>query len=441
MKHVLILGAGRVARPCVKYLQTFDWMNLTVVEAVQENLARVTGDHPRTTALNQALPEDLAGFIAAQKADAVINLLPADGIRKVAPACLEARANLVHPVYVDAAVKAMEPQLKAAGLSWMFELGVDPGIDHMSAAKNIHAIHAEGGRVEAFRSICGAIPSAEANTNPWGYKLSWAPESLIGASRRSARVMLDGQVVEWPDGATYEHAFLEEVEGLGCFEVYANADSLPYLETYGIPEATTIFRGTFRYVGWSETIVAMNALSLFSQEREELAGLTFRAFTARRCGAAGPSGAEAALCAALGLRPASAIFLRLKWLGFFDDRPIPASCGCSRDLVRLLFGERLYYGPREQDLVVLKDEFTVSYPATGKRRRLTSTLIDFGVPGGDSSIARTTGLPAAIVARLFLEGRIPGSGLVLPTLPEVYGPCLAELEREGIRLEETAVDI
>jgi saccharopine dehydrogenase-like NADP-dependent oxidoreductase len=342
---------------------------------------------------------------------------------------------------VDAAVKAMEPQVKEAGLSWMFELGVDPGIDHMSAAKSINAIHAEGGRVESYRSICGAIPSAEANTNPWGYKLSWAPESLIGASRRTARFLMDGKVVEWLDGVAYEHAFLEEVEGLGWFEVYANADSLPYLETYGIPEATAIFRATFRYVGWSETIVAMNALGLFSQEREQLEDLTFRAFLAKRCGAADPSGAEAALCAKLGLRPASAVFLRLKWLGLFDDRPIPASCGCSRDLVRLLFGERLYYRPEERDLVILKDEFVAFYPATSQRRRITSTLIDFGIPNGDSSIARTTGLPPAIVARLFLEGRIPTTGLVMPTLPEVYGPCLAELEAEGIRLQEATVEI
>ena len=125
----------------------------------------------------------------------------------------------------------------------------------------------------------------------------------------------------------------------------------------------------------------------------------------------------------------------------FDDRPIPASCGCSRDLVRLLFGERLYYRPEERDLVVLKDEFVAFYPATSKRRRITSTLIDFGIPNGDSSIARTTGLPPAIVARLFLEGRIPTTGLVMPTLPEVYGPCLAELESEGIRLQEATVEI
>jgi saccharopine dehydrogenase-like NADP-dependent oxidoreductase len=269
-----------------------------------------------------------------------------------------------------------------------------------------------------------------------GYKLSWAPESLFGASRRDARIMDHGRVVEWLDGATYEHVQLQEVKGLGWYEVYANAASLPYLETYRIPEAASIFRGTLRYPGWCETIVAMNALGLFSQEPEDLAGLTFAAFTARRCGAPRSADAGQALCARLGLKPSSAIYLRLQWLGFMDGRPLPAGVTCSRDVVGFLYGEKLTFKPGEQDLIILKDETVAAYP-DGTRRRHTSTLIDFGIRHGDSSIARTTGLPPAIVARLFLEGRIPGHGLVLPTLPEIYEPCLAALEQEGIRLEET----
>ena len=438
MKHVLILGAGRVARPCVQYLQKFDWIKLTIVEPSRESLEHAAGTHPRTTALNQALPQDVAGFIAAHQPDLVLNLLPADFKGRIAEACLDAGANLMLPSYADAAIRAMEPAAKAKGLTWLVELGVDPGIDHMSAARTINHVHARGGKVESFTSVCGAIPSAEANTNPWGYKLSWAPESLIGASRRTARIMVDGQPLEWPDGETYQNVHLEEVQGLGWYEVYANADSLPYLETYAIPECRNIFRGTIRYVGWCETIVAMNELGLFSQEPEDLAGLTFAAFTARKCGAPKPADAGKALCDRLHLKPSSAIFERLQWLGFLDARPVPAGMRCSRDLVRHLYGEKLFFEPGERDLIVLKDEVVAAFP-DGRRERHTSTLIDFGIPDGDTSIARTTGLPPAIVARLFLEGRVPGTGLVLPTLPEIYEPSLAELEKEGIRLQETTV--
>jgi saccharopine dehydrogenase-like NADP-dependent oxidoreductase len=441
MKQLLILGAGHIARPCVRYLQQFDWLELTIAESSRDNLVRVAGDHPRTTALNMAVPGDPAGFIAERRPDLVMNLLPAEYRGPVTAACLRAGANLVHPAYAGPDVLALEPQVKEAKLTWLFELGVDPGIDHMSAVRTIDAVHADGGRVDSFRSICGAIPSAQANTNPWGYKLSWAPDSLIGASRRSARIQVDGLVQEWPDGTTYEHAFLEEVEGLGWFEVYANADALPYLESYGIPEARSIFRGTIRYPGWSETIVAMNQLGLFSQEPEPLEGRTLREFMGRRCGAGQPAEVEAACRARLGLKPVSAVYQRLAWLGLFEDRAIPAGCRCSRDLVRLLYGERLRYRPGERDLIVLKDEVVASYPQSGRRKRHTSTLIDFGIPGGDSAIARTTGLPPAIAARLFLEGRIRATGLVLPTLPELYQPCLAELAREGICLKEATEEI
>jgi saccharopine dehydrogenase-like NADP-dependent oxidoreductase len=438
MKHVLILGAGRVARPCVAYLQKFDWLKLTILEASLENLDRVAGNHPRTTTLNEALPGDAADFISRQEPDLVLNLLPTEFRTRVAEACLKAGVHLILPSYADSAIRRMEPQVVEAGLTWLVELGVDPGIDHMSAARTINHIHGRGGRVESFTSICGAIPSAEANTNPWGYKLSWAPESLIGASRRTARIMQDREVLEWADGATYEHVHLEEVKGLGWYEVYANADSLPYLETYAIPECRSIFRGTIRYVGWCETIVAMNELGLFSQDSEDLSGLTFAAFTARKCGAATSSDAAQALCARLHVKPSSAIFMRLKWMGFLDKKPIPLGLGCSRDVVRALYGEKLYFEPDELDLIVLKDEVIASFPG-GRRECHTSTLIDFGIPDGDSSIARTTGLPPAIVAKLFLEGKVPGHGLVLPTLPEIYEPCLAEMEAENIRLNESTV--
>jgi saccharopine dehydrogenase-like NADP-dependent oxidoreductase len=440
MKHVLILGAGRVARPCVKYLQKVESLELTVLEASRANLERVAGRHPRTTGRVQQLPRDTAGFIAGLRPDLVINLLPAEFCARVALACAKAEVDLVSPDYADATVAALGPALRKAGRTWLFELGVDPGIDHMCAARTIHAVHAQGGEVEAFRSVCGAIPSPEANNNPWGYKLSWEPESLLDASQRDARILVGGKVVEWPGGATYEHVFLEEVAPLGWFEVFANANALPYLQTYGIPEARAIFRGTLRHLGWCETMVAMNKLALFGRAREDFRGLTFRALLARLCGADRPEEAERAFCARLGLPPFSTVFQRMRWLGLFEERPIPASCACRRDLVRTLFQGKLVFLPSERDLVILKDEVVAAYPG-GRRLRHTSTLIDYGVPGGDSSIARTTGLPPAIAARLLLEGRVPQAGVVLPILPALYEPILAELEREGIRLEERVAEL
>jgi saccharopine dehydrogenase-like NADP-dependent oxidoreductase len=436
MKRVLVFGAGRVARPCVQYLLKQEGIEVTVVDMARENLGRVTENHPGSTAIEADAGRESGKLIAFVKPDLVINLLPPAFMAPVARQCLEGGVHLVHPAYLDAETLALDGQVRAAGLTFLAELGLDPGIDHMSAARTVRHIRQQAGKVESFRSICGALPAAEANTNPWGYKLSWAPASLIGASKRDARVMLDGTIHEWKDGKTYEHAHLEETPPLGWFEVYANADSLPYLERYGIPEAHTIYRGTIRYVGWCETIVAMNALSLVETEEQDFNGRTFRDFTARSAGETDPAKAEEAVCRMLGIERHSAIFERFAWLGLFDDRPLPMGQGSPRDVISFLFGEKLVYSEGERDLVILKDEMVAFYPESGKRLKHASTLVDFGVPGGDTSIARTTGLPPAIAARFILEGRIGTAGVLTPVLPEIYDSVLAELEKEGIVLEE-----
>jgi len=438
MSHVLVFGAGRVARPCVQHLLKDPGIRVTVVDMDSANLGRVLENHPRGEGIVANAAAEARDLIARVNPDLVVNLLPAAFMYPVAKLCVEAKKHMVNPSYIKEDMKALDGPAKAAGLTLLCELGLDPGIDHMSAARTVRFIRERGGQVESFRSICGALPSAEANTNPWGYKLSWAPSGLIGASKRDAKVMLDGVVHEWPGGETYEHVHLEETPGLGWFEVYANADSLPYLERYGIPEARTIYRGTIRYVGWCETVVAMNALHLVDEDPQDFTGMTFRGFMARQAGESNPAKAEEAVCRKLGIKPGSAVFERFAWLGLFDDRPLPLEKGSARDVISFLFGEKLVFTENERDLVILKDEMTAFYPESGKRLRHTSTLVDFGIPGGDTSIARTTGLPPAIGARLILDGTVKARGVMAPVLPEIFEPALKVLEAEGICLVEAA---
>lgn len=438
MSHVLVFGAGRVARPCVQYLLRDPEMRVTVVDMDEGNLSRVLEGHPRGEGIVGDAGAEARELIASVNPDLVVNLLPAAYMFPVAKLCVEAKKHMVNPSYIKEDMKGLDGPAKEAGLTLLCELGLDPGIDHMSAARIVKFIRDRGGQVESFRSVCGALPSAEANTNPWGYKLSWAPSGLIGASKRDARVKLDGIVHEWPGGKTYEHVHLEETPGLGWFEIYANADSLPYLERYGIPEARSIYRGTIRYVGWCETVIAMNALHLVDEEEQDFRGMTFRGFMARSAGEADPAKAEEAVCGKLGIGRHSAVYERFAWLGLFDDRPLPMEKGTARDVISFLFGEKLVYAENERDLVILKDEMVAFYPDSGNRLRHTSTLVDFGIPGGDSSIARTTGLPPAIGARLILDSRVKARGVMAPVLPEIYGPALDTLETEGIRLIEKA---
>jgi saccharopine dehydrogenase-like NADP-dependent oxidoreductase len=436
MKSILVLGAGRIAGPCVQYLLRCEDFHVTVVDISEENIRRVTRDHPRSQARVITPETDPAELIGSLNPDLVLCLLPPSLMAPVARECIRTGTHMVHPAYLDDELRAMGADVKASGAVFIAELGLDPGIDHMSAAKTIRRIHEKGGQVESFRSICGAIPSAEANTNPWGYKLSWAPACLIGANRRTARIMVDGREITWADGETYEKVILEEIEGMGCYEVYANADSIPYIETYGIPEVKSIYRGTLRYPGWCETVCKMNSLGLVDEAVQDFEGVTFGQFMARQAGAGPDEDPEKAVCRRLGLEPYSTVMLRFKWLGLFDDSLIPFAKGSARDIIAFLYDRKFVYEPHEKDLIILRDEYVAFYPESGKRVKYLSTLIDFGIPGEDTSIARTTGIPPAIAARFILEGKITTPGLHTPVLPEIYEPVLAELENENITLKE-----
>ena len=236
MKKVLVLGAGRIAGPCIQYLLAQDGYEVYVSDIDEANVRRCIGGksngHARIGNVMETLPDTLRNI----SPDVVVCLLPAAFMASAAKACADARVDYVNPSYIKPEIKALDADAKKNGVTLLCELGLDPGIDHMSASKTIDQIHAQGGRVMSFKSWCGALPAPKDNNNPVGYKISWAPASLIGASKREARTVKDGKIIVRPNGETYRYPGLIEIEGLGWFEEYANADSTPYIEKYGIPE-------------------------------------------------------------------------------------------------------------------------------------------------------------------------------------------------------------
>lgn len=438
MKTALILGAGRVSAPCIDYLVRKGNCKIVVADISEENVSAVSNFFPGVTTVKGDAGNNAAELIEKYAADIVVNLLPPEFMPSVSKVCLEKKVHMVHPAYLDESTKKMAQEVKHADIVFVVELGLDPGIDHMSAAKTINEIHAMGGRVDSFTSLCGALPSAEANTNPWGYKLSWSPSSLIGASKRTAKVMLDSKEYLWPDGETYEHAYMDEVPRLGSFEVYANADSTIYREGYDIPEVKSIYRGTYRYPGWCETICYMNRIGFFETDIQCTMGMTFAQFTSRQAGKSGD--AKKALCEKFGLEPWSAFIMRMEWIGLFDNKPMPFEKASARDVIAFLFAEKLIFTPDEKDLVILKDEVKFM-TKNGKRYIHKSVLIDFGIPGKWSSVARTTGVPPAIAAKLILDGTIKTPGIMMPMAEEVYEPVLMELAEEDIVLEESLIEL
>ncbi|HEX7503000.1 MAG TPA: saccharopine dehydrogenase C-terminal domain-containing protein, partial [Acidobacteriota bacterium] len=370
--------------------------------------------------------------------DIVISLLPWIHHVKVANMCLEHGKDMVTTSYVSEGMKKLAKPVLEKGLTFLNEIGVDPGIDHMSAMKIIHAVEAEGGKVLHFHSYCGGLPAPEDNDNPFGYKFSWSPRGVVLASRNSARFLENGKIVEIEGKNLFLNFKIEEIEGLGKFEVYPNRDSVPYKELYGLKDALTVIRGTYRNMGWCETLKKIVDLGLVDETpRPELKGLSFRQLTAALVGAPADKHLKDAAAAKLGIPATSEIIKRLEWLGLFSDEVTPDG-GNYLDILSTRLQEKLFYKDGEKDMLILRHRFIVENKDK-TQDLITSTLIDFGIPFGDSSMARTVSLPMAIGTRLIAEGTITLKGVQTPVHPEIYEPVLRELETLNIKMVEKRV--
>ncbi|MCD6345351.1 MAG: saccharopine dehydrogenase NADP-binding domain-containing protein [Anaerolineae bacterium] len=439
MKTVLVLGAGLVTRPPVRYL--LDLPNVRVIVAsrtVSKAVALVDG-HPQGEArsLNVKDAAALRAMVAAPEVDLVISFLPYIYHVQVAELCIEFGKNMVTTSYVSPAMQALDARAQAAGITLLNEIGVDPGIDHMSAMKIIHHVQENGGKVASFRSWCGGLPAPEANTNPLGYKFSWSPRGVLLAGRNAAHYLEDGKEINIAAGTLFKHHWPVPVVGMPGLEGYPNRDSVPYAEIYGITSAQTIFRGTLRNQGWCETMDALLKLGLVEIEEKDWGALTYKQLLGQLIGyTAEPDsdGLRQAVATYLGLEPDSFVLDNLAWLGLFSDDPLPLQHGGTIDILTACMLEKMSYAEGERDMLVMQHEFTAEYP--DHTDYITSTMLDYGIPHGDTSMARTVGLPAAIATRMILEGKITRKGVLIPVTPDIYEPVMAELEVVGVHFEE-----
>ena len=434
MQRVLILGAGLVARPLVRYLLEHPDFFVTVASRTVSKAQQMIAGHRQGQAIALDMANDDRLDLLVEEHDLAVSLLPSTHHVRVAQSCIAHGKHMVTTSYVSEAMRALDGAAKEAGIIILNEIGVDPGIDHMAAMKIIHRVQAAGGEITSFTSWCGGLPAPEANSNPLGYKFSWSPRGVIAAGRSAARFLRDGQEVFISGEELFDHYWMAPIEGLGDFEGYPNRNSLPYMETYGIPTTQGMFRGTLRNEGWCATLKKLGELGLFSdEERHDLTGLTFRELSVRLVGSRGDR-LEADLAAYLGIEPDAQVMSNLAWLGLWSDEPLPAGRRTLLGVLAARMLQKMSYEPGERDMLILQHEFLAQYP--DGQERITSTLIDFGIPYGDSSMSRTVGLPAAIGVKMVLQGQIAARGVLTPVLPEIYEPALAELEELGIRCVE-----
>jgi len=440
MKQVLILGAGAVARPAVRYLLEKEGVEVVVANRNPGKAEALVAGHPcgRAVALDAGDAPMLERTIAA--ADIVVSLLPWTLHPVIAELCLAHGKHMVTASYVKKEMQALDRKARDKGLIFLNEVGVDPGLDHMSAMQIIDAVRAEGGRIDSFFSYCGGLPALESNNNPLGYKFSWSPEGAMLAATNDGRYMEHGKVYEVPGYDLFKHYWLKSVPGAGVFEAYVNRDALPYLEIYGIEDASGIYRGTLRNVGYCETWDFIKQLGLLNRKMK----FDFDEVTPREVLANIVNCPEADLrtgVAAYLKIPEYALTLKkLEWLGLLSDHKLPIGTASVFEMFAYTLKSRLVYDEGEMDLLVMHHEFEATYPDL-PRRRIQSTLIDRGDPEGDSSMSRTVGYPVGIAAGLIAEGRISRRGVLRPVSAEIYVPVFAECERLGIHFNERRSDL
>lgn len=437
MKKVVVFGAGLVVRAHVRYLLDHGFA-VTVASRTVSKAEEIIDGHPNGTPMAFDIttePDKLAAIIAEH--DLAVSLLPWQYHPQVARACLDEGKHMVTTSYAKDDMMALDEEAKAKGIILLNEVGVDPGIDHMTAMKVIHRVQAEGGVITTFQSYCGGLPAPEANDNPYGYKFSWSPRGVLLAGLNNARYKRYGDTVEVPGKELFDHVWKVNVELDGVpteLEGYPNRDSMPYEEVYGIHPRDVMFRGTLRNPGWCASMKQAARLGwLGTDAMDDLEGKTYADVTARLIGAADTAELGAKVASHLGIDPAGPEIANMGWLGLLGTDPLPGS-EAPVDILTARMLEKMSYNEGERDMLVLQHTFMAEFP--DRREYITSTMIDFGIPGGDSSMNRTVGLPAAVGVRFILEGRFTRPGVIVPVMPEFYEPALEELERLGIQFTD-----
>ena len=434
-KKVTIFGAGLVVKPMVDYLAGKGY-EITIASRTFSKAEKLAAPHSNATA-KQFLSDDeqaMEEFVKAS--DLVVSLLPATMHVKVAKKCIEFKTDMVTTSYISPEMRALDQEAKDAGIIILNEIGVDPGIDHMSAMKIFHQVENEGGKIVSFMSYCGGLPAPEANTNPLGYKFSWAPKGVLKAAGNGARFMKDGKIVEIEGKNLFKNYWFVDVEGAGTFEAYPNRDSMGYVELYGLKHLKTMYRGTFRNISHCDTWYIMSQMGFYKEDEifDNLEGTVKEFILEKMLKIDKDKCLKMLLMEKYNLPEESVILNKFEWLGFFDDTPVPIKKGGAVDLLTAIMLDKMSYEEGERDLLVLHHQFIAEYP--NKTQKITSTMIDYGIPYSDSSMARTVSLPAAIGVHMILEGKIKLIGVYMPILPDIYNPVLQELENLDIKIVE-----
>ena len=444
MRNILIIGAGRSASSLIEYLlnkSEAENLHITIGDLSLELAQRKTKNHPRATAIAFDIFDEQQRKTEISKADIVISMLPAHLHFEVAKDCITYKKHMVTASYISPAMQDLDDQVKKNNLIFMNEIGLDPGIDHMSAMKVLDEIRDMGGKIVLFESFCGGLVAPESDNNLWNYKFTWNPRNVVLAGQGgTAKFIQEGTYKYIPYNNLFRRTEFMEVEGYGRFEGYANRDSLKYRSVYGLEDASTLYRGTLRRVGFSKAWNMFVQLGMTDDSyiMENSETMSYREFVNSFLPYNSTDSVELKLRHILKIDQDDTQWDKLIELDIFNpNKIIGLKNATPAQILEKILSDKWTLSPEDKDMIVMYHKF--GYELNGEKKQIDSTMVCIGEDQTYTAMAKTVGLPVAIATLRILNGQINTPGVQLPINKEVYLPILKELEEFGVVFNEKHV--
>jgi len=440
VKRILIVGTGLSSIYLIQYLEEeapkYGW-EIIVADRDLNSIKDKIGPDTKALELDVLNQEDRDRAI--QNSDIVISMLPADFHIYVIRSCLKYSKSLLTASYESDEVRAMHDEVKSKNILFLNEMGLDPGIDHMSAMQLLDRIKQEGHQLTGFESFTGGLVAPESDNNPWHYKFSWNPEKVVRAGQDgTAKFIQEGKIKYIPYNRLFRRTEIIKIENFGKFEGYANRDSMKYIEKYNLQGIPTIYRGTLRRPGfcraWNVFVQLGATDDSYIMDNSE--NMTNREFINSFLYYSEHDTVELKLYHYMHIDQDSSIIEKLKWLGIFDNTRIGIKNASPAQILEHILNQKWKLEPEDKDMVVMWHRISYRKQKSEIPNVLTSSLGVIGETMKKTAMAKTVGLPLGIATKLVLNGEIKTRGVCIPTIEEIYSPVLKELKEHGITFFE-----
>ncbi|WP_341221570.1 saccharopine dehydrogenase family protein [Polaribacter atrinae] len=444
MKNILIIGAGKSSSFLIKYLlEKSDKENLRILigDISTENADKIINKHKNAKSVVLDIFNTKQRQELIKKTDLVISMLPARFHIEVAKDCILFSKHMVTASYISEEIKALDTAAKDKNLVFMNEVGLDPGIDHMSAMQILDKIRNKGAKILLFESFCGGLVAPESDNNLWNYKFTWNPRNVVLAGQGGAAMFIqEGTYKYIPYHKLFRRTEFLNISDSGKFEAYANRDSLKYRSVYGLDNIPTMYRGTIRKVGFSRAwnIFVQLGMTDDSYTIEDSENMSYRDFVNLFLAYSPSDSVELKLRSYLKIDQDDVMWEKLIELDIFNSKKqIGLKNATPAQMLQKILQDSWTLQEEDKDMIVMQHLF--GYEIDGKKHQIESSLTVIGENQTYTAMAKTVGLPVGIAALKILKGEIKTPGVQLPITKEIYEPILKELENYGIKFTEKQV--